>query len=70
MNYKQFSSLIDAQSYCDAQTALMNLKPGYITTRWADPILLTDGTYVVPAYQDDTAISWQSTWILPNPLGL
>ena len=67
MNYRQFQFLTDAQFYCNAQTVLMNLPVGGVTIQWATPIPLADGSYVVPAYQDDTAISWQSNWQLPTP---
>ncbi len=57
------SAEADAQIYCNEQTVLMQLPPEQTTTAWATPMLLTDGSYVVPAYQDDTAVEWSSAWI-------
>jgi len=55
----------DAQTYCTAQTALMNLPPGGVTTAWAIPIALADGSYVVPEYVHTMGIEWQADWTLP-----
>lgn len=69
MNWRHFSgstALEDAQFYCDEQTALMQLPPDQITTCWAEPMPLTDGSFVVPSYQDETAIDWDSSWVLQN----
>jgi hypothetical protein len=64
--YCQFPDLASAQTYADQQTALANLPAGEVTTRWSDPILLADGTYVVQTFSDDTAVPWQDTWVLPT----
>lgn len=66
MKWRHFTgstALTDAQTYCAEQTALMQLPPDQVTMAWADPMPLTDGTYVVPAYQDDTAVDWNSGWV-------
>jgi len=65
--YQHFADLTDAQAYCAAQTALMNLPNTGVTQVWAVPQILADGSYVVPAYQDATAIPWQTSWVLPTP---
>ncbi len=69
MNYRRFTTLLDAQNYCDAQTALMRLPDGDVTTTWAVPQELGDGSFVVPAYQDATAVPWDPAWVLPTPTG-
>jgi hypothetical protein len=60
--YQHFTTLDAANAYIAAQTALMNLPAGGVTTSWTAPILLTDGNYAVQAYQDAAAIPWQSSW--------
>ncbi|WP_298283126.1 hypothetical protein [Acidocella sp.] len=42
----------------------MNLPAGGVTQRWADPLPLTDGSYVVPAYLDAGAIEWDTGWVV------
>jgi len=63
--WQHFTALADAQAYCDAQTALMNLPAGGVTQVWATPILLSDGSYVVPEYVHTTGVEWQANWTLP-----
>lgn len=65
--WRHFTAQADAEIYCDQQTALMSLPPGGVTQRWAEPMRLTDGSYVVPAYQDNTAVPWDSGWVLAPP---
>jgi hypothetical protein len=64
MNWRRFPTFDLAQEYCDQQTALMRLPDGDVTDRWAIPQELTDGSFVVPAYQDATAIAWDASWVL------
>jgi hypothetical protein len=66
--YRQFNDLASAQTYADQQTALANLPAGEVTTRWSDPILLADGTYVVQCFSDASAVAWKSTWKLPQTI--
>lgn len=69
MTWRHFTgstALIDAQAYCVQQTGLMQLPPDQVTTVWADPMPLKDGSYVVPAYQDDTATGWDVSWVLAS----
>jgi hypothetical protein len=63
--YQKFANLPDATAYVAQQTALMNLPVGGVTTQWAEPILLADGSYVVQAYQDANAVPWDAAWTLP-----
>lgn len=69
LTYQHFTDIGAAQAYCDAQTALMNLPSSGVTQVWAVPQILADDSYVVPAYQDATAVPWQASWVLPTPLG-
>jgi hypothetical protein len=62
MKWRQFSNEGDAQAYCNQQTASMNLPAGDVTTVWASPAALADGTYVVPAYLDNEAVPWDASW--------
>lgn len=67
--YQQFTSSTaeaDAQAYCNSQTTLMALPPGGVTTAWATPIELADGSYVVPEYQHTTGVPWDKSWQLPT----
>ena len=69
MNWRQFTgatALSDAQAYCDQQTALMKLPSSGVTTAWAVPMELMDGSYVVPAYEDSTAVPWNAAWTLAS----
>jgi len=63
--WRRFSAQADAELYCDAQTTLMGLPPNGVTQRWAVPMLLTDGSYVVPEYVHTTGVEWQANWTLP-----
>lgn len=65
--YQHFATQAAAIAYAEAQTALMKLPPGGATVAWADPILLTDGSYAVLAYQDAAATPWQASWAPPVP---
>lgn len=67
LTWRHFADLASANAYCDAQTALLDLPPGGETQRWADPTALADGSYVVPAYRDATAVPWDASWVLPTP---
>lgn len=62
MHYRQFTTQAQAQTYCDQQTALMELPADGETQVWADPVLLADGSYVVPAYEDASAVVWDLSW--------
>jgi hypothetical protein len=65
--FKRFTTLASAQEYCDAQTALMDLPEDGVTQAWAQPLPLVDGSFVVPAYQDDDAQDWCEDWIISDP---
>ena len=65
--YQHFTNLADANAYIAAQTALMALPPDGVTQVWTVPITLADGTYVVLAYNDATAVVWDPSWMLPTP---
>jgi hypothetical protein len=67
INYRHFANLADAEAYNASQFALMNVPPDSTTTSWADPILLADGSYVMPAYEDATAVPWDPSWVVPAP---
>ena len=64
MRFTGLTALTLAQTYAATQTVLMLLPPG-ITQKWADPILLADGSYVVPEYVHVLGTAWQPGWTLP-----
>jgi len=66
--YRQFSTLSDAEAYCDSLLAQQPL-PGGVTNAWSAPVAMIDGTYtvIVPNnFTDALAVTWQSGW---EPVG-